>query len=412
MRNNTPPQSPYRNLEEEIIEAEDGEVIYFDDEEQALAAGSEDEDADDANDAQYEEMNLEDIEGMLGQRIPERDDAKITFREHSSAVFSCHLHPTENIAVTGGEDDKAFVWNTETGEVISKIEGHKDTVISVAFSPDGNYLATGDMAGEIQVFKVAQNYKKVWEFSMGDMCWMKWHMAANVLLAGSEVGDIYVWRIPSGDCKILPGNGNRCETAELANDGKKLFVGYGDGCVKLWDIKNTSALVEVRPNEPISHSECVSGVSCDPERNLYMSGSEDGKIMLVSNSGPVAVLDPEAGPVEVVAFCPDTELRVAASGTLRGQIAIWDIAKQSIRATCEHSESDNGVTTLKWLPDQTLVCGTILGNVIAFDGRSGTRKYELQGHGAEVYDMCYDRAKGLLLCASEDSTAKIFQINH
>lgn len=67
---------------------------------------------------------------------------------------------------------------------------------------------------------------------------------------------------------------------------------------------------------------------------------------------------------------------------------------------------------LKWLPDQTLVCGTILGNVIAFDGRSGTRKYELQGHGAEVYDMCYDRAKGLLLCASEDSTAKIFQINH
>lgn len=54
MRNNTPPQSPYRNLEEEIIEAEDGEVIYFDDEEQALAAGSEDEDADDANDAQYE----------------------------------------------------------------------------------------------------------------------------------------------------------------------------------------------------------------------------------------------------------------------------------------------------------------------------------------------------------------------
>lgn len=179
-------------------------------------------------------MNLEDIEGMLGQRIPERDDAKITFREHSSAVFSCHLHPTENIAVTGGEDDKAFVWNTETGEVISKIEGHKDTVISVAFSPDGNYLATGDMAGEIQVsanssnksqivtketpaqvFKVAQNYKKVWEFSMGDMCWMKWHMAANVLLAGSEVGDIYVWRIPSGDCKILPGNGNRCETAEV-----------------------------------------------------------------------------------------------------------------------------------------------------------------------------------------------------
>jgi angio-associated migratory cell protein len=72
------------------------------------------------------------------------------------------------------------------------------------------------MAGDIQVFKVAQNYKKVWEYSMGDMAWMKWHSGANVLLGGSEAGETYIWRIPSGDCKVLQGHGFKSESATVS----------------------------------------------------------------------------------------------------------------------------------------------------------------------------------------------------
>jgi angio-associated migratory cell protein len=93
--------------------------------------------------------------------------------------------------------------------------GHGDSVIAAEFSYDGVYLATGDMAGDIQVFKVTQNYKKVWEYSMGDMGWMKWHTGANVLMAGAEAGETYIWRIPSGDCKVLQGNGSKSETASV-----------------------------------------------------------------------------------------------------------------------------------------------------------------------------------------------------
>lgn len=49
-------------------------------------------------------------------------------------VFCGSFHPTQNLAVTGGEDDKAFVWSTETGNVIHSIAGHKDTVIAAEFS--------------------------------------------------------------------------------------------------------------------------------------------------------------------------------------------------------------------------------------------------------------------------------------
>lgn len=48
---------------------------------------------------------------------------------------------------------------------------------------------------------------------------MQWHSAANVLFAGSITGEIYMWKVPSGDCKIFPGSGERVETAALLPDG-------------------------------------------------------------------------------------------------------------------------------------------------------------------------------------------------
>lgn len=113
--------------------------------------------------------------------------------------------------MTGGEDDKAYVWSTENADIVFEVAGHNDSVVAAEFSSDGAYLATGDMAGKIQVFKLAQNYKLVWDFEMGDMSWMQWHLAANVLFAGADTGETYVWRIPTGDCKVLDGNGHKSE---------------------------------------------------------------------------------------------------------------------------------------------------------------------------------------------------------
>jgi WD40 repeat protein len=54
---------------------------------------------------------------------------------------SYSIHP---ILLTGGGDDKAFVWNIDNGDVKFAIEGHTDTVFDCGFSPDGKYVATGN----------------------------------------------------------------------------------------------------------------------------------------------------------------------------------------------------------------------------------------------------------------------------
>ncbi|XP_063700323.1 angio-associated migratory cell protein-like [Culicoides brevitarsis] len=392
---------------EELPENPDDEMVYFGD--------LTDEVIDDLENALGAEEPLSDEEGAENvheeeeRELPERDDSILTFAKHEGPIFCASLHPSENLAVTGGEDDKAYVWNTATGEVVFAVPDHNDSVIAAGFSHDGIFLATGDMAGEIQVFKTTKDYEKVWSFSMGDMCWMKWHSAGHVLLAGADSGEIYVWRIPSGDCKVLQGYGEKCETATLTEDGKKLAAGYGDGMFKLWDLKAGTAIIEMPPTENATgHSETITTISCDRENHLILTGSEDGKATLLTPNGPVGVLNGNSGAIESVLLdCPDLDAKIAVTATLDGKVTIWDASKQIARTECE-DPNPVGITRMVWAKDHAIVAGSLSGAIKVWDARTGQLRFTLLGHADNINDVCYDKKRNIVLSASEDGTAKIF----
>lgn len=176
---------------------------------------------------EVEEVTLEDLENMLEEpeedadMEPPEDHSSMVFKKHVGSTFSCDLHPTGTLAVTGGEDDKAYVWSVETGNVVMDCTGHKDSVIFVGFSFDGAYVATADMAGLIKVWEVNttssdQSLTVAFEYETEDLSWGLWHFGARVLIFGVESGDIYVFKIPSGETKILKGTNVKVECGKVS----------------------------------------------------------------------------------------------------------------------------------------------------------------------------------------------------
>ncbi len=45
--------------------------------------------------------------------------------------------PTARPYLTGSLDNKARLWDAATGKLIKSLDGHQDSVLAVAFSPDG-----------------------------------------------------------------------------------------------------------------------------------------------------------------------------------------------------------------------------------------------------------------------------------
>lgn len=93
------------------------------------------------------------------------DHSLQAFSSHTGSVFAVCMHPTEPLAVSGGEDDLGYIWDITDGEIITKLTGHTDSVVSVAWSFDGEIIATGGMDGRIRFWRrVGKDNYRTWEF--------------------------------------------------------------------------------------------------------------------------------------------------------------------------------------------------------------------------------------------------------
>uniref|UniRef100_A0A1A9WTC4 G-patch domain-containing protein n=1 Tax=Glossina brevipalpis TaxID=37001 RepID=A0A1A9WTC4_9MUSC len=418
MHENTPPRVPEIGDDAEEIIDMDAEILSGDEDDQEMEITFDEyveriSSASDDDDENTEEQD--------SPQSPVPDDSIFTFPAHTKPVFSCSLHPHNELCATGAEDDKVFIWSRNTGQILYEFTGHRDTVIDVHFNHDGTYLATADLAGDIVLHKLQKmpneadkdggflTVYKVWEYSMGDMPWMRWHPATNVLIAGSEDGEIYFWRLPAGDCKILPGPGVRCDSGDISADGKKFVAAYSNGTIKLWDIRACTTVMEIDENNPMVHSTGCTTVAHDKASPFFMSGDQDGKILFSTHTGPVGAV--ETGDIiECMAFSPSSEIRMAASGTLSGQISIWDSSKFNLRINCDPTEGNDGITEMRWISDYTLVVATVSGNIFGYDARTGVHIFKLSGHTAAIYSFCYDRRDSIILSVSEDHSAKVFRV--
>ncbi|EZA59540.1 hypothetical protein DMN91_011029 [Ooceraea biroi] len=413
LHDDTPPLSSDSSDDEMLMEDYAYEVIDVDE------AGGEIEDLSD---------NENDTDVPMGNSTQDEDAAYI-FRGHNdkSSVFCCSLSKNNELAATGSEEDKALVWNTVSGEILFECTGHKDSVIFVGFNFNDTYLASADMAGTIKLWQV-RDKACIWDTSLDDIDWMKWHDSANVLLAAVQTGEVYMFKMPEGTCRVFPQvHGDRAQTGVILPDGKRIALGYLSGMIRVLDLRTGTALstVEKDPTGLHRHSNCITSLDCYTDNNLLISTSVNGKTMLSSaNNGKVisilqdlnankGISNPELNnfSVEVAAFCKDPTFPVAATGTIEnssGKVYIWDIPRQVLR---QEIFQEGGVTRLAWTSTSILFTTGLDGVLRSFDARAGSCLRSFSGHKGVILDLYISRDEKKALTVSDDSTARIFDIS-
>lgn len=346
----------------------------------------------------------------------EQDDSELTFSKHTGSVFCVGLDPVNNsLAITGGEDDRAYVWTVCNGDVLFECTGHKDSVTCAAFSCDSKLVASGDMSGLIKVWRV-ESKEEIWSFEVGDLEWFEWHPCAPVLLAGTADGNTWMWKIPSGECKTFQGPSCQATSGKILPDGKRAIVGYEDGSLRLWDLKRGDAVYAIKGHE--GHRGALTSMACSKDGSLVLTGSVDGHAKLISTSTGKVVYsfnnenyeakdsgqEQECNSVESVGFC--NVLPLIAVGYLDGTLAIYDLNTQSLRHRCKHNV---GLVHLQWEEASAVVStGNLAGVVTLWDARSGAMMSEYHGHSAEILDFVLNREASAVVTAGGDHKAKVF----
>ena len=164
-------------------------------------------------------------------------------------VRAVAFSPDGKKIAAGCEDHLLFVWNTESGELISRINAHALPVYDVSFSPDGKTIAT--CSGNWTEAKPGDI--KLWNAeSLEEIARLEGHEVAvrsvvfspdgSRLASVSEDGVIKVWDLATKSQMFVLQNSVGARSLDWSPDGKLLAAGLHDGTTNVWNVEGVMVI--------------------------------------------------------------------------------------------------------------------------------------------------------------------------
>ena len=169
--------------------------------------------------------------------------SRSVFAETLGNTLTVALGPHQHL-VTGDDDGKILLWNTEEGQKLRIFQGKIRGVKSIAFSPDGDLIASGSDDQTVRIWKVSTGEcLDRWSGHQDTIQCVNFSPDGQMLATGSDDQSIRVWDVRSGQClHILNGHQDGIRTVIFSRDSTILASSSEDQTVRLWSMSAGESL--------------------------------------------------------------------------------------------------------------------------------------------------------------------------
>jgi len=202
-----------------------------------------------------------------------------TLRGHNDAINGIAWSPDGQILASASSDTNVILWKPSSGELFRKLEDHPYRVFCVAWAPDGHRLASGSNDNLIRIYGADSG------------------KLGQVLVASKQWIGAVAW----------------------SPDGQTLVSGSGDTAIQLWDTTTWKLRQTIA-----AHSPCTGSLVWSPDGGRFAAGGDSARIYIwrAGTAEPPRTLDGHESLITSLAWSPNGQELVSASadGTLR----VWN----------------------------------------------------------------------------------------
>jgi len=302
-------------------------------------------------------------------------------------------------------DNTARVWDANSGQLITVLQGHEDSVENAAFSPDGQRVITASR----------DKTARLWDADSGKLLYVLKHNRSVSHAAFSPDGQrvvtvvhfegAFLW--DSINVKFLYRLGHKSlRHAVFSPVGTKVVTtgDYFNRIVSLWEAENGQLIKVLK-----GHEATIYHAAFSPDGQRLVTASEDKTARLWNiNSGELLfILQGHDSSVHHAVFSPDGQRVVTASEDKTARL--WEAHSGELLKVMRGHKGE--INNAAFSPDgQRVVTASDDGTARLWDAKSGKPVAVMEGHKGEINSVAFSPEGSKVVTVSDDNMALLWRV--
>jgi WD40 repeat protein len=343
---------------------------------------------------------------------------------HAGWVRSIAFSPDGEVLASASSDRTIKLWDYETGDCLRTCTGHQSSIYSIAFSATGDLMVSGSGDRTVKLWDCySGTCIKTLSGQTNEVCSVAVSSDNQTIACVSLDQTMRLWDYHSGYCLkswygntdwALPVAFSPIPPSSLAEEGTGgiLASGSNDKTVKLWNWQNGDCIRSLQ-----GHTDFIYGLAFSSDGQILASASTDSTVRLwnVNTGECFQILQGHTDWAYAVAFHPEilpSSLDqgaggILASGSADCTVKLWNWRTgQCLKTLTGHTDKIQGIA---FSPDgQVLASGSADQTIRVWNYATGHCLQLLNGHTNRVYSVAFSPDGSILASCSTDRTVKLW----
>lgn len=242
---------------------------------------------------------------------------------HNSELSWVSISDDNSYIAATDYNNKIFVWDSKTGEVIKTFEGHNEAIYSVDFSDDGLLLVTASEDSTSVVWDMITGKKLTTFTGHTEMVTKALFIdGGSSVISSSGDASLILWDVNSGKTiKKFEGKTSDILAIDISNNKSFLTTGLNDNKVKIWTLTGYTNVNTIRTKQSLISDICIS-----PDNKSYTIAGQESTVLTLHdlNSGDI-IKSFYGHEKDILSVDISKNGRYIVSSDADGEIILWDI---------------------------------------------------------------------------------------